>query len=332
MSVASCCRDHTGLKCCAVPTNPHVTPIPQEFEIVNRDTGRMKRFLIFEGVVANNLDLTEFPFDTNSVDIEFGFVSHWRTRDGSKSGTSPMVPIYLVRSVSDPKEGDPIGIYWNKKIPEWELYGASWYLKTHVDKAGYTQQQLMLSFLVGRHVKFYALKVLLPLYLLLINFAADFLLPTKDLPSRSANTMTGFLAAFAFLYVIAGMLPKVEFLTRIDQIILVTLIGMTMCGIEAWVVYLLDEQQGTETAEQVNWIAGSVLGGLYVLINLAILVPGIRHKAHQLALHRVRAQTTARHVRGPAVTNKVVPVPGGAPPDEQGVTEWHIELCTSPKP
>jgi hypothetical protein len=52
------------------------------------------------------------------------------------------------------------------------------------------------------------LKVLLPLYLLLINFASDFFLPPSDLSSRSSNTMTGFLAAFAFLYVIAEMLPK----------------------------------------------------------------------------------------------------------------------------
>eukprot|EP00041_Stephanoeca_diplocostata_P038758 m.1550423 g.1550423 ORF g.1550423 m.1550423 type:complete len:156 (+) comp25265_c0_seq63:1345-1812(+) len=62
--------------------------------------------------------------------------------------------------------------------------------------AGYVQSQLKLSFHVGRDVTYYATKVLLPLYLLIVNFAGDFLLPVEDLSSRSANTMTGFLAAF----------------------------------------------------------------------------------------------------------------------------------------
>lgn len=34
----------------------------QEFELVDPSKGRLKRFLIFEGLVANDLDLSEFPF------------------------------------------------------------------------------------------------------------------------------------------------------------------------------------------------------------------------------------------------------------------------------
>jgi hypothetical protein len=83
---------------------------------VDSATGRLKRFIIFEGTVSNSLDLAEFPFDANSVSIEWGFVSHWKAKDGSKSGTSAKEPTYLVRAVSDPNEGDPIGIFWNRKV------------------------------------------------------------------------------------------------------------------------------------------------------------------------------------------------------------------------
>eukprot|EP00037_Helgoeca_nana_P014339 m.133888 g.133888 ORF g.133888 m.133888 type:complete len:398 (-) comp22504_c0_seq2:213-1406(-) len=302
-----------------------------EFVLVDPDTGRLKRFLIFEGVISNNLDLSEFPFDMNTIDIEFGFVSHWRTHDGSRGGTSAKRPVYLVRSVTDPSEGDPIGIFWNKKIPEWELHGASWSLKKHEDKSGYVQQQLKLSFFVGRHVSFYMLKVLLPLYLLLINFASDFFLPPSDLSSRSSNTMTGFLAAFAFLYVIAEMLPKVEFLTRIDQIVLVTLIGMTLCGIEAWTVFLIDDQYSTRLARKVNWIFGLSLAGVYIFFNLIILLPGIRLKQRALEKWKSKAASTTVHIQRSS-KNSISPkssVNGPYSLAEQGLTEWHVDL-TSP--
>ena len=60
----------------------------------------------------NHLDLKEFPFDFNSVDIEFGSVSHWRTKDGSKSGSVVGTPSYYLCEVRDPAEGERIGIYW----------------------------------------------------------------------------------------------------------------------------------------------------------------------------------------------------------------------------
>eukprot|EP00038_Savillea_parva_P015250 m.13488 g.13488 ORF g.13488 m.13488 type:complete len:401 (-) comp3049_c0_seq1:162-1364(-) len=295
-----------------------------EFELVDPNTGRLKRFLIFEGTVSNDLDLTEFPFDTNTVDVEFGFVSHWRTRDGSKGGTSAKKPIYLVRCVSDPSEGDPIGVYWNRKVPEWELYGASWTLKKHEDKSGYTQQQLRLSFLVGRHVTFYALKVLLPLYLLLINFASDFFLPPSDLSSRSSNTMTGFLAAFAFLYVIAEMLPKVEFLTRIDQVILVTLIGMTLCGINAWTVFLIEDQYDVKLAQKVNWIVGTTLASLYVVLNVVLLLPGLWHKRRMLHVWRSKAASTEREIQSHSNNRKIAPMDVAA--QDPGPSEWHVDF------
>eukprot|EP00041_Stephanoeca_diplocostata_P038750 m.1551426 g.1551426 ORF g.1551426 m.1551426 type:complete len:358 (+) comp25265_c0_seq121:200-1273(+) len=104
-----------------------------EFVLVDRERGRLKRFLIFEGRVSNNLNLKEFPFDFNSIDIEFGFVSHWRSKNGEKYGTASGTPIYRLREVRDPREGDIIGIYWDGHIPEWTLHGASWKLHVHKD-------------------------------------------------------------------------------------------------------------------------------------------------------------------------------------------------------
>ena len=39
---------------------------------------------------------------------------------------------------------------------------------------------------------------------------------------------------------------------------------MTLCGIEAWIVFILDEQYGTKLAQKVNWIVGAVLAATCV--------------------------------------------------------------------
>eukprot|EP00040_Diaphanoeca_grandis_P005885 m.34939 g.34939 ORF g.34939 m.34939 type:complete len:419 (-) comp17058_c0_seq4:103-1359(-) len=254
-----------------------------EFLLVDAKVGRLKRFIIFEGRVVNNLDLLEFPFDVNTIDVEFGFISHWRTKDHSKSGTSAGARTYDLQEVRSKSEGDVIGIFWDGHIAEWTLHGASVILNEHNDVSGYEHRMVKLQFHVGRNIWYYAVKIMLPLYLLIVNFGSDFVLPVDDLSSRSANTMTGFLASFAFLYFISESLPKVDFLTRIDKIVVWSLITMTLCGVEAWVCYLIDIVYGRDTALMFNWISVVVLAAVYIMVNVVLLVPGHRRKQRKLA-------------------------------------------------
>lgn len=274
-----------------------------EFQLIDRSKGRMKRFILCEGTVVNHLDLKEFPFDFNSVDIEFGSVSHWRTKDGSKSGSVVGTPSYYLCEVRNPAEGERIGIYWDGHIPEWQLHGASFNLHRHSDKAGFVQSQLKLSFQVSRSVKFYVAKILVPLYLLIINLATIFFLPVDDLSSRSANSMTGFLAAFAFLFVVGESLPKVDFLTRIDKVIMASLGTITAVGLESGGIYVAAVYYPVEVAERANWICGMVTAIIYIAINILLFVPAMRHRERRVLswMDSVASQQTAITADAPAL-------------------------------
>lgn len=109
---------------------------------------------------------------------------------------------------------------------------------------------------------------------------------------------------------------------------------MTLCGIEAWTVFLIDEQHGTKLAQKVNWISGATLASLYVLLNIALLIPGIRHKSRELEKYRSKAASTTTHVeqRNGRKIQPAIDSSSANKQAEQGVTEWHVDLTSPPAP
>jgi hypothetical protein len=106
---------------------------------------------------------------------------------------------------------------------------------------------------------------------------------------------------------------------------------MTLCGIEAWTVFLIDDQYSTRLARKVNWIFGLSLAGVYIFFNLIILLPGIRLKQRALEKWKSKAASTTVHIQRSS-KNSISPkssVNGPYSLAEQGLTEWHVDL-TSP--
>ena len=68
-------------------------------------------------------------------------------------------------------------------------------------------------------------------------------------------------------------LPKTDFLTKIDQVIVQTTASIALTGVLSLVLHKIHLHLGKETAERWNLIAEVVLVGLFVLFNLVIFVP-----------------------------------------------------------
>ena len=104
------------------------------------------------------------------------------------------------------------------------------------------------------------------------------------------------------------------------QIIVVTLVGMTLCGVNAWVVFVISEQYNIKLAEQVNWIVGAVLAMLYVTLNIGLLIPGVYHKKRELDKWRSKSESTAVHRK----TCQITPIQNKD--NAQGILEYHLDL------
>lgn len=243
----------------------------REFVLLNRETGRMKRFVVYEGTIHNRMEnLTDFPFDADTVTIEFASTGNWRTRDGSIAGSVAKGAGFVLREVREKDEGNIIGVYWGGDISEWSMHGASYIMTDQKDKSGHITRQISLKFKICRRATYYMIKVLVPLYLLVLLFAGTFVFPVEDLPSRHDSTMTGFLAAFALIYVVSEHLPKTSFLTPVDKAILISLVSMATCAIANWVVYSIAINDTVDKAETINLWFGVALASVFSVSNFLI--------------------------------------------------------------
>ena len=111
-----------------------------------------------------------------------------------------------------------------------------------------------------------------PLYALaLLNFTA-LAFETDDLGERIATTSTFFLAAFAMLYVVGEHLPKTDFLTIVDQVIVVTTCSLFLMGLGSCIIFFVHRKFGEELAQQVNWGFGIFLTAC-ILYSLTLFHP-----------------------------------------------------------
>ena len=127
----------------------------------------------------------------------------------------------------------------------------------------------------------------MPLYLLtLLNLASVSAFETDNLSDRIATTATFFLAAFAMLYVVGSALPKTDFLTRIDLVILLTTCSLAAIGLGSCVIAWLHAHLGPATATEVN--LGLEIATLVVNLfgNLALLLPPRQKQRAAIAASR----------------------------------------------
>ena len=66
------------------------------FSLMDNTTGRLKRTITFHGTVYNPMDLEDFPFDSDELEMKFISISNWRTLDGTRYGNDPCNRIYTL--------------------------------------------------------------------------------------------------------------------------------------------------------------------------------------------------------------------------------------------
>jgi hypothetical protein len=251
------------------------------FTLVDASTGRLKRGRNYSGSVDNPMELRTFPFDMDNIKLDFLTASDFESLNGERTGSSDG-KTYRLRRISDP--GD-IGLRtcsstwltmegWKGRIAEWTLHGISSNINERPpDASGFEITDVSIGFHVSRRAGYYFWKALLPLYLLTALSMGTFQFETDNLPDRTSTVSTYFLAAFAMLYVVGEALPKTDFLTKIDQVIVISTVSLASTGIVSMALAKLHKERGEEVADRWNMIAAIGLSGFYVLANLVIFVP-----------------------------------------------------------
>ena len=196
--------------------------------------GDLSTLTFYEGTITNEQDLSIFPFDTDTVVLNF-----WGNQCYKKNGEVNVSYKTDYRLLFDADSwmadnGPSVAPFG------WEL------VSTFVEPVGKEEPNdiIQIKLNMKRHTSFYLFKVAIPLILITcLNFMGFNL---ETLEARLANNVSLFLAAQALLYVVGSELPRGAFLTAIDRIVFVTLMLLFGTSIHFVILWRLDKMAGID--------------------------------------------------------------------------------------
>ena len=170
------------LKLANLTVGPPLQEVPGTFLLVDSSTGRLKRGRSYTGIIDNPMQLRNFPFDMDRIEVQFRTTSHWQSLDNKHCGATAQGKTYRLRQTREHGEGKWLNIGWSGALGEWILHGISTKIEEHqqVDSENAERTRaytnIPLSLHVSRRHSYYFWKALLPLYLLTGLSMADFYL------------------------------------------------------------------------------------------------------------------------------------------------------------
>ena len=261
---------------------------------VGAKPGDMYALTLYDGPIDNKMDLHLFPFDTDTIALTFRGCQ-CMMRDG-EIGVQYKSDYRLFIGVEHCKYG-----VWGSAevdIPDWQYVGT----KVEYKDLDEPQDLFEIGISLTRNTQFYVYKVIVPLLLItLLNFLV-FFVPIDSLADRLAHNTTLFLSAFALLYVIGADLPKTNYQTPIDRVILATILMLALTGVHAVVVHQMATTEDDDTglpdpdsvalAQDVDNYMLIALGGFFCVFLMYEFVPTYMKKKIEIAKIRNPKQKT----------------------------------------
>ena len=259
----------------------------------------------FEGpFILQDLELLHFPFDVLELKLTFLGIKQTQLNDsctkcerrvGANQGKQDYIALGLPMSGFGDRAGECLqGIVNTSNIAqEWKVRlctlenkalgskipGATTCFVPQNASAQGHPTVFEVSIHVHRHASFYVLKVMIPVWLILLLSLGAFVLPLEKLTSRMAHLTTLFLVLVALQYVVMQDLPKLGHSTAMDKLVLsATCLIVLTTGIIIGLSGLTDD-----TAKEMNQYAPLLLLIVMCVTNLAILWEPMASRRRKLA-------------------------------------------------
>ena len=206
-----------------------------------------------DALIKSDFDYGAFPFDSQTVSLDF--VSEDRSYDlvHAKKGSE-----FLKRSFENIEFDD-----WRKQSYSY----SSFFYKGNFDQ---NFLGLKISFSLERNFGYYLSKVFLPiLIILLVAFSVLWISPLQ-LESRLTVSVTCFLALIAFTYVADSDVPKLSYLTIMDNVILMSYFFAALPTFQSIFLYSF-YQADKESAMRINTVFKRFVPILYVVSIILII-------------------------------------------------------------
>lgn len=163
----------------------------------------------FVGPLSQPLKLKEFPFDQHDFTIHF-----------ISPGYSPKEVEFLPREISTP-EAKIIGGGMAKELslPDWEVRKSGALVLPYVPVPGLEVSGFAFRFTAQRHRLYYLLQIIAPLLLIVTMSWLAFWIDPAESGTQVAMAMSSVLTLIAYRLVLANLIPRLPYMTRMDHLI-----------------------------------------------------------------------------------------------------------------
>ena len=166
------------------------------------------------GSFSQSLELESFPFDSQKLTVTLANVGY-----GTQS-------VRLLPSADS-------GVSENLLIPDWEVTGSDFTASTLPMEYEAAQIQGMVFTLnVKRDTSYFRYKVIFPLVLIVMMSWMVFWIDPSLVASQISVSVTAMLTMIAYRFALAGLIPRLPFLTTLDLFVLVSTLAVFISMIE----------------------------------------------------------------------------------------------------
>ncbi|MGL3827142.1 hypothetical protein [Candidatus Pelagibacter communis] len=208
--------------------------------------------------IKNDFNLISFPFDSQKLKIHLFDDKH--SLDYYRLEFSYWSEI---KAEEFRKENN---------IQGWDITDVRLTYKPHINPLTKTiSDGFVMEIDVERKSIYYLFKIILPIILILIICWSSVWIDPKEIESRLTITIVCLLSLIAYNFVIDSELPKLEYLTVMDYIILVSYIYATIPNFLTIISYnLMKNRKKKKLADKLEYIEGR-----YGLVSYLVIVLGI---------------------------------------------------------
>jgi len=155
-------------------------------------------------------------------------------------------------------------------IADWKITGTI----IRVINPEHCQDAVQIEIRMKRKTNFYILKVIVPLGLTMMMGTCGFFFDLSDLEARLNHMTTMLLSTFALIYVVSQDLPKTDFLTKIDIVMLVTMISFVFSGLISVVIDKVNDHEH-DLARLLNTLSIGANIFSFICVSLLQFVPSL---------------------------------------------------------
>ncbi len=213
----------------------------------------------FVGPFSQPLQLNDFPFDDQTFQIQL-----------VSAGSSPD-DIDFVRNQRWVDSGLPKagGISTNISLPDWKIesfdtLSVPYVISPLIKTAGY-----VFEFVAKRDVRHYIWKVMLPLLFIVMMSWSVFWIDPSNSGTQIAVAMTSMLTLIAYRFAIDTQVPRVPYMTKLDQFMVVGTIFVFLSLIQVVITSRLFQADRLELARKIDHIS-RMLFPLFFILGLGL--------------------------------------------------------------